>query len=59
LAQRDAIEAACARLRGVAEVEELEFDYALSRARDLLRLRPRVPVRECAQMQCDHWAVGY
>ena len=40
-AQRDAVEDACARLRGcAASVEGLDFDGALRRARELLGLRP-------------------
>ncbi|SHJ94380.1 hypothetical protein SAMN02745194_03778 [Roseomonas rosea] len=39
LAQREAIEAACARLRGLAAVEAHDFDAALTRARDLLGLQ--------------------
>jgi hypothetical protein len=40
LAQREAIEAACARLRGLAAVEAHDFEAALARARHLLGLRP-------------------
>ncbi|MBP0446372.1 hypothetical protein J8J14_16480 [Roseomonas sp. SSH11] len=38
LAQRDTIEAACARLRGLAAVEAHGFDAALARAKELLGL---------------------
>jgi hypothetical protein len=39
-AQRDAVEDACGRLRHVAAVEDLEFDAALRRAREVLGLPP-------------------
>jgi hypothetical protein len=55
LAQREAIVAACAKLRGAAEVEEWEFNGALGRARELLGLRdtgngivPSAPARPIA-----------
>ena len=39
LAQRTAVEEACRRLKGTAEVEELAYQQAHRRARDLLGLR--------------------
>jgi hypothetical protein len=46
MSQRQAVEEACSRLRHVAMVEDLEFDDALRRARELLGSGPDAAVME-------------
>jgi hypothetical protein len=46
VAQHEAVEEACRRLRHVAAVEDLDFEGALRRARELLGLGPTAAVME-------------